>query len=217
MVGRGVVRIIGFAKGDRKLDREPGFPNGTGSQLQCNVKARQSSAKIRQNFARIASSREGQGISAFGPGSFSIKGRTHVFSHLHRRLSSACMALLCAIAFIVGSSGNASAQTQFVLGTWSLVWEGAKDNYTGTMRVTSGKSEKLFDGKLNLIKSDGSKITEDATLTVTGNEVRIECANPSVKGWNPDRFYVEHKGGRLEGYSLDTAGQRGKRIVFNKH
>jgi len=127
------------------------------------------------------------------------------------------MALLCAMALILGPSGQASAQTQFVLGTWSLVWEGAKDNYTGTLRVTPGKNEKLFDGKLNLIRSDGSKINEDATLTVTGNEVRIECSNPSVKGWNPDRFYVEHKGDHLEGYSLDTAGQRGKRIVFNKH
>jgi hypothetical protein len=140
-----------------------------------------------------------------------------MFSHLHRKLSSACMALLCAMTFIIGWSGHASAQTQFVLGTWALVWEGAKDNYTGTMRVAPGKSEKLFDGKLNLIKSDGTKITEDATLTVTGNEVRIECSNPSVNGWNPDRFYVEHKGDRLEGYSLDTAGQRGRKIVFNKH
>jgi hypothetical protein len=127
------------------------------------------------------------------------------------------MALLCAMTFMLVSAGHVSAQTQFVLGTWALVWEGAKDNYTGTLRVTPGKNEKLFDGKLNLIKSDGTKITEDATLTVTGDEVRIECSNPSQKGWNPDRFYVERKGDRLEGYSLDTAGQRGRKIVFNKH
>jgi len=120
------------------------------------------------------------------------------------------------MTFVLASSGHASAQAHFVLGTWSLAWEGARDNYTGTMRVKPGKNEKLFEGKLNLIKSDGTKLSEDATLTVTGDEVRIECLNPSVKGWNPDRFYVVRKGDRLEGYSLDTAGQRGQKIVFNK-
>ena len=78
------------------------------------------------------------------------------------------------------------------------------------------EKEKVFDAKLNLVKSDGSKITEDAKITVTGDEVRIECSNPSVKPWNPDRFYVVHSGNRMEGYSLDTAGQRGQKIVFNK-
>ena len=126
------------------------------------------------------------------------------------------MALLCAMIFAFGSPGKASAQTGFIVGTWGLVWEGAKDNYTGTLRVTAGKNEKLFDGKLNLIKSDGTKVSEDAKITVSGDEVRIECLNPSVKTWNPDRFYVERKGDRMEGYSLDTAGARGRKIVFNK-
>jgi len=139
-----------------------------------------------------------------------------MFSHLHNKLSSICMALLCAITLVFASSGGASAQTQFIIGSWSLVWEGARDNYTGTLRVTAGKKEKVFDAKLNLVKSDGSKITEDAKITVTGDEVRIECSNPSVKPWNPDRFYVVHSGNRMEGYSLDTAGQRGQKIVFNK-
>src|ERR1700733_8092632 len=117
-----------------------------------------------------------------------------MFSHLYRKYLSVCVALLCALTFALGSSGNASAQTQFVIGTWELVWEGARGNYTGTLRVTPGKNEKVFDGKLNLIRSDSSKIAEDAKITVTGDEVRIECLNPSVKGWNPDRFYVVHKG-----------------------
>ena len=60
------------------------------------------------------------------------------------------------------------------------------------------------------------KIAEDAKITVSGDEVRIECSNPSFKGWNPDRFYVVRKDDRMEGYSLDTAGQRGQKIVFNR-
>jgi hypothetical protein len=126
------------------------------------------------------------------------------------------MTLLCAMPFVFASPDNASAQAPFIVGTWSLVWEGARDNYTGTLRVVAGKKENLFDAKLNLIKSDGSKIAEDAKVTVTGEEVRIECSNPSLKSWNPDRFYVVRKADRMEGYSLDTAGQRGQKIVFNK-
>jgi hypothetical protein len=126
------------------------------------------------------------------------------------------MALLCLTTLVFSWSGDASAQTPFIIGSWGLVWEGARDNYTGTLRVTTGKTEKVFDAKLNLLKSDGSKIAEDAKITVTGDEVRIECVNPSQKGWNPDRFYVVRNGDRMEGYSLDTAGQRGQKIVFNK-
>ena len=127
-----------------------------------------------------------------------------------------CLALLCAMTFAFASAGNASAQTPSIIGSWSLVWEGARDNYTGTLRVTAGKNDKVFDAKLNLVKSDGTKIAEDAKITVSGDEVRIECSNPSFKGWNPDRFYVVRKDDRMEGYSLDTAGQRGQKIVFNR-
>jgi hypothetical protein len=139
-----------------------------------------------------------------------------MFSNLHDKLSSICLALLCATTIIFASPGNASAQAPFIIGAWGLVWEGAKDNYTGTLRVTAGKSDKLFDAKLNLVKSDGTKVTEDAKITVTGDEVRIECSNPSVKTWYPDRFYVVRKDDRMEGYSLDTAGQRGQKMVFNR-
>lgn len=139
-----------------------------------------------------------------------------MFSELRDKLSSICLALLCATAFALASPDNASAQTPFIVGTWGLVWEGARDNYTGTLRVSAGKSDKVFDAKLNLVKSDGKKIVEDAKITVTNDEVRIECSNPSVKPWNPDRFYVVRKDDRMEGYSLDTAGQRGQKIVFNR-
>ena len=102
-----------------------------------------------------------------------------------------------------------------ITGKWSLLWEGARDNYTGTIEI-GDKTGNVFKGKLTLIKSDGTKVTEDADITVTGNEVRIECSNPSVSPWNPDRFYVVRKGNRMEGYSLDSAGQRGRKIVFTK-
>src|ERR1700749_3989623 len=93
--------------------------------------------------------------------------------------SSIFAALLCAMAFVSASPTNASAQTPFIVGTWTLLWEGARDNYTGTLRVMPGKKQNVFDAKLNLVKSNGEKISEDAKVTVTGDEVRIECSNPS--------------------------------------
>jgi len=106
-------------------------------------------------------------------------------------------------------------QTVPVTGRWSLLWEGARDNYTGTLEIAL-KTGNVYKAKLTLIKSDGTKVMEDADVTVTGNEVRIERSHPSVTPWNPDRFYVVRKGNRMEGYSLDTAGQRGRKIVFTK-
>ncbi|HEV3415849.1 MAG TPA: hypothetical protein VG056_03530 [Pirellulales bacterium] len=135
------------------------------------------------------------------------------------KFSSAYVLFLCAVAVILspfGISGTAFAQDQSIMGTWALVWEGARDNYTGTLQVTTKVNDKLFKARLNLLKSNGAAITEAASITVSGDEVRIECSDPSVKNWNPDRFYVVRNGNRMEGYSLDSAGQRGQKIVFNK-
>ncbi|MGO9772189.1 MAG: hypothetical protein ACLPSW_22100 [Roseiarcus sp.] len=134
-------------------------------------------------------------------------------------LRSRCLTLLCAMAIALAALGpatTASAQTSSLLGTWTLVWQGAQDNYTGTLTVTSKMSNTLFVGRLNLVKSNGAVVSEDASLAVAGQEVRILCSNPSVTPWNPDRFYVVRNGVRMTGYSLDTAGQRGPAIVFTK-
>jgi len=117
---------------------------------------------------------------------------------------------------LLGLLAIASAQTTTLIGQWSLVWEGARDNYTGTLDVTSKINDRVFSGKLHLIKSNGDRITEDASITVAASEVRIECSNPSVQKWDPDRFYLTRTGDRMEGYSLDTGGQRGRKIVLTK-
>ncbi len=138
---------------------------------------------------------------------------------IRANFSSICIALLCAMTVVLvplGFSRTAFAQNSSIIGTWNLVWEGARDNYTGTMNVTKKINDKLFMAKLNLVRSGGATVTEDASITVSGNEVRIECSNPSVKPYNPDRFYVVRDGNRMEGYSLDTGGQRGRKIVFSK-
>lgn len=128
----------------------------------------------------------------------------------------ATLLLVVMVGLVPPGSPTAAAQSSSILGTWSLVWEGARDNYTGTLDVTTRVTDQLFTGRLNLIKSNGVQIGEDTDITITGNEVRIECSRPSDPRWNPDRFYVTRSGDRMEGYSLDTAGQRGRTIVFTK-
>ncbi len=143
-----------------------------------------------------------------------------MLSQLVRRcLASGSIAFLCAIIIGLAAFGvpkSAVAQSESLVGTWSLVWEGARDNYTGTLTVATKVNDTVYKAKLKLLKSNGDSITEDASITVSGKEIRIECSNPSVKSWNPDRFYVVRDGNRMEGYSLDTAGQRGRKIVLNK-
>ncbi|MGO9326898.1 MAG: hypothetical protein ACLQJ0_02130 [Steroidobacteraceae bacterium] len=128
-----------------------------------------------------------------------------------------CAAFLCALTIApLDFTGKAFAQSTSIIGTWHFVWEGARDNYTGTLNVTTKIADHVFNGKLHLVRSSGAAVNEDASITVTGNEVRIECSNPSEKKYFPDRFYVTSEGNRMEGYSLDAGGQRGKKIVFTR-
>jgi hypothetical protein len=146
-----------------------------------------------------------------------VIGGYMIASSIGRTFASVCMALLCTLTFSVAPSGvtrTALAQSGSLIGTWALAWEGARDNYTGTLRIATKVSDRLFKGKLHLVKSNGQQIDEDASITVDGKDVRIECSQPSVKPWVPDRFYVVRDDNRMVGYSLDASGQRGKQIVF---
>lgn len=119
------------------------------------------------------------------------------------------------IGALCGPVATGRAQSS-IAGTWYLDWQGARDHYTGTLRIANRIDAHLYQGTLRLLKSNGTVVTEDANITVNGNEVRVECSRPSVKPWNPDRFYLTIDGDRLEGYSLDTAGQRGSKIAFTR-
>jgi hypothetical protein len=111
---------------------------------------------------------------------------------------------------------DARAQADSILGSWSFLWEGARGDYTGTLEVTRRTGDKVYSAKLTVIRADGFTVKQDATVTLEANDVRIECSNPSVPNWNPDRFYVTRSGDAMEGYSLDSAGQRGRKIVFKR-
>ncbi|HXP95088.1 MAG TPA: hypothetical protein VN809_00150 [Telmatospirillum sp.] len=117
---------------------------------------------------------------------------------------------------------TAVAQAQnSIQGNWSFAWEGASDNYAGTLDVGSAVSAVAFSGRLTIRPSKGGTIVESAQITVTGNDVQIECSSPTsvdrdVSDWAPDRFYVKQIGDRMEGTSVDTMGRRGRSIVFTR-
>jgi hypothetical protein len=128
-------------------------------------------------------------------------------------------AALAGLLLILGAAA-AQAQTG-IQGKWSFAWQGASDNYSGILDVTAPVNNATFSGRLTIRPAKGGTVLEDVLLTVAGNQVRIECSNPTsadrnVSDWSPDRFYVTLNGNRMEGYSLDAVGHRGSSIVFTR-
>ena len=113
------------------------------------------------------------------------------------------------------------AQIGKLIGNWQIVWTGARDTYTGVLEIVRKQDENLYVGQVTLTASKGTTVIQDVRITTSDNEIHIECSNlrePSgaKRNYNPDRFFVTLIGNRMEGYSLDTAGQRGPKIVFTR-
>jgi hypothetical protein len=92
-----------------------------------------------------------------------------IASSIRREFLSLCLGLLVA-AGSLGFAGRASAQDEFILGVWSLSWEGARDNYTGTLNVRERVATHGFKARLTLHQSGGRTVREDALVTVIGNK-----------------------------------------------
>ncbi len=127
---------------------------------------------------------------------------------------------LAGLLALLGAQAQAQAQTG-IQGNWSFAWLGASDNYSGILEVGAPVNNAAYAGRLTIRPAKGGTVYEDAQITVAGNEVRIECSNPTsadrnTSDWSPDRFYVTLKGNRMEGYSLDAVGRRGSSIVFTR-
>ena len=114
------------------------------------------------------------------------------------------------------AAGQAGTPGANIVGSWSLNWRGAQDTYAGKLDVLRSLGPNRYYGKLTLLPGKGGVVTEEARITVNGSQVDIECYNPSRRGWNPDRFYLTLSGTVMEGFSIDTAGQRGSQITFTR-
>lgn len=120
-----------------------------------------------------------------------------------------------------GPSGTPQEQTVSLVGQWSLNWQGAFDTYSGTLAITKQVNENLYTGVVTILPSKGGNTVQDVRVVANGNNLNIECSNPRVNGkpsktYSPDRFFVVLAGSRMEGFSLDAAGNRGRKIVLDK-
>ena len=142
-----------------------------------------------------------------------------IFSRLARAAAfgAAAFAILMCLAVPAPALQDAD-----IMGKWIFLWEGAMDNYTGTLNVTRKTGNSVFRGSLIVRPATGGTIEEDATITVTGNDVQIECSNPrhvppkNPETWNADHFFLNIVGQRMEGYTVDSGGARGSNIKFKR-
>ncbi len=116
-------------------------------------------------------------------------------------------------------SPSAAAETDasiddIIMGTWSVDWQGALRRYTGTMNVDKRLGGNRYHAVVRVEWAGGQEsVTQQARIEVSGNEVKIECYAPD-RAWTPDNFFVTLAGDRMEGHSVDDAGQRGSSITF---
>lgn len=103
-----------------------------------------------------------------------------------------------------------------LLGRWNLKWQGARHVYSGHIEITKYRGESKYSATIYLKWGKNERMNQEAVIHVKGKDISIVGYNPSRKGWNPDRFYVERNGDKMIGYSLDTKGQRGRLIEITR-
>lgn len=146
-----------------------------------------------------------------------------------RRVADRCVLGAWALVLLLAVSvRDARAQPAFdpqeareLVGGWSINWQGARDKYAGRIDISHGATPSELSARVTLLPQSGGTVLQDARITMSGTEIRIECANPRVTGragssWNPDSFYVTRTGREMRGYSVDSAGQRGTLIILTK-
>jgi len=109
------------------------------------------------------------------------------------------------------------AETTRIAGTWSLAWRDQFGSHSGTLEAQRVVRPGLIEGRVTINAAAGITVTQDARIAITGNQVTIECSNPSDPIWSPDRFFLtlSADNNRLAGYSLDLKNRRGE-ITFTR-
>ena len=111
---------------------------------------------------------------------------------------------------------SASGSAVDLRGNWEVSWRGARDTYTGTLKVSEKLDVNVFSGTITIINSKGEIVKQDATLHVDGTSITINCSNASKSPYYSDNFYVNLNGKVMTGHSVDSAGQMGSLITFKK-
>ena len=98
---------------------------------------------------------------------------------------------------------------------WTVDWT-SLFHYKGQLIIQEQLEKNRYQGKLvvDYHNKVGKRYiaSQDALITITGNNVVMECSNPSLKGWDTDTFYLEIRENQMVGYSKDTRGRRGAAV-----
>ena len=111
---------------------------------------------------------------------------------------------------------SASGSAVDLRGNWEVSWRGARDTYTGTLAVLEKLDTNIVSGTLQIVNSKGEIVTQDAILHVSGTTITINCSNASKSPYYNDNFYVNLNGKMMIGHSVDSGGQMGSSITFQK-
>jgi hypothetical protein len=112
----------------------------------------------------------------------------------------------------------AAPQTADLRGEWKLDYtSSAGCVYEGSLTVSSRLSETEYRGQQVHKTCSGATITQDATITVTGENILVAMSNPRSSigsSYSADNYYVKRAAGNtLAGFNRDAAGN-GRDVRF---
>jgi tetratricopeptide (TPR) repeat protein len=96
-------------------------------------------------------------------------------------------------------------------------WEYSRSHkryYEGYLLIFNKIGKSQYIGRINA-QSGNLKFSQDAIITVTGNNVKIICSNIIPRNLSPDNFYLKLKDNLMEGDVIDNKGRSGQ-AVFKK-
>lgn len=99
--------------------------------------------------------------------------------------------------------------------SWEIDWQ-SKYRYRGILEIQEELAPNQYSARITVRYRTNRNIKKtvsmDGLMTVRGQEVIINCRNPSVSWWDTDDFYLKWQDNTLIGYNVDAKGRRGRAV-----
>jgi RNA polymerase subunit RPABC4/transcription elongation factor Spt4 len=108
------------------------------------------------------------------------------------------------------------SQGPFQVGSeWAIDWQ-SKYQYQGMLRIKGQLAPDQYVARITVSfttkKNNRKTVSMDGLVTIRGQEVIINCRNPSVSWWDTDDFYLEWQQNTMTGFNIDKKGRRGQAV-----
>ena len=98
---------------------------------------------------------------------------------------------------------------------WLIDWQ-SQFRYRGFLHIQRQLDANRYFGRITVSFANNKNVKKtvsmDGILTIRGQDVVINCSNPSESWWDTDDFYLQRQNGTMTGYNLDKKGRRGKAV-----